>query len=113
MAAHRRLSLLALAYCIGSTQAFAAPTYLTCTIEGNEVKVTSDEQNAAVTIMVAGTPAPQRFNASFSANEVVFADHGIRYTLSRTNRTLVREVARYGWVDRGTCTIDQAPKRAF
>lgn len=100
-----------------SAQAWAAPVYLHCSIGGPPrpalVDVTADEVNSIVTIMVDGTPAPQRFTASFSPGRVVFGDGFSNYTLDRSTLAIVREVRRYGMVDRGECRLEKAVKRAF
>lgn len=106
------LFVLALMAAPGAAQ--AAPTYLRCTLgDAAPLTITADESLSIVTVMVDGTPAPQRMTAAFAADIVTFGDRDISYQLDRRTLALTRVVRSMGWTDKGTCRIEKAEKRAF
>ena len=105
------------------TGASAAPSYLRCsfTKDGSTVvlSVTADEDSGTVTTVVENTGHSERQNAVFSATSVRWnspMDYGgLRYEISRTDLSIVRDlvIGDKTFTDRGTCAVQKAPKRAF
>lgn len=97
--------------------AWAAPVYLVCTIppggEGKQLNFSLDEQMGQVGISLPHNGRSVRLPAVYGPEEVAFRDGSIAYTVSRTDLTFVRTVTRFGWVDKGSCTLQKAPDRAF
>lgn len=97
--------------------ALAAPVYLSCTITaGNQIdqiKFTLDEQSGEVGIYLPHNGRSVRVSAVYRPEEVSFRDDMAMYVVSRVDLSVVRKIPRFGWVDKGTCAMEKAPKRAF
>ena len=104
--------------CVLASPAWAAPVYLTCTFEdGNgaafPVELTIDEANESVSVYMPTTGNGERFRAIFRPDEVLFSDQRIRYSLSRVDLTLTRDVPMIEARDVAPCSIEDPPERAF
>ena len=117
-----RLLLVLIAFV--AAPAFAAPIYLQCSFAKAEgppfvLAVTADEANGSVTTLATHSGFSERLTAVFSPTSVKWSTFksygGLRYELSRTDLTLVRElvVGENVTRDAGTCKIQEVPKRAF
>jgi hypothetical protein len=109
---------------LGGTPALAAPTYLQCPFVGNGgasavLAVTADEANGAVTTLMTSTGYTERRVAVFSPISGKWNSPSryttLRYELSRTDLTLVRELVIGDHVTKeiASCKIQETPKRAF
>ncbi|MBK6800335.1 MAG: hypothetical protein IPG83_02290 [Novosphingobium sp.] len=102
-----------------ASPALAGPTYLVCTLTPDDkpsaINLTADESNSIVTVSAPSgrSRAPTRLAASFTAGQVTFGDGMVNYRLDRSTLSIVREMPRFGFVERGTCQIEKAEKRAF
>jgi len=105
------------------TSAVASPAYLQCsfTKDGKTVilSITADEESGSVTTLMESTGYSERRTAVFSPTSVRWSSPsdfgGLRYDLSRTSLTIVRDliIGDKTFTDRGTCAVQKAPKRAF
>lgn len=111
-----------LAICLAAisvaTPALAAPTYMTCVFtnsEGtkSEVKITADEANASVSIYVPSSGHSQRAPATFTPDRLIFKTDMLDYVISRTDLAASRTIRMISSTDKGVCSVDPAPKRAF
>jgi hypothetical protein len=103
--------------------AIAAPTYLQCSFikDGKTVilSVTPDEDSGSVTTLVENTGHSERQTAVFSPTSVRWNSPmsfgGLRYALSRTDLTIVRDlvIGDKTFTDNGTCKLQKAPERKF
>jgi hypothetical protein len=98
----------------------AAPTYLLCSFAKGPaaLDVIADEANSQVTTLVQSTGHMERRPAIFSPSAVKWSSPGslgLSYSLSRVDLSL-RRVMLIGdkeFPDAATCTMQEAPKRAF
>lgn len=98
--------------------AAAAPTYMTCIFtnsEGttSEVKITADEGAGTVSVLVPKTGYTGRMAGTFTPDRVVFKDDMLDYGISRVDLTATRTIRMINSTDKGKCSVDPAPKRAF
>jgi hypothetical protein len=100
-----------------SGPALAAPTYLNCEFISNgspfAVNLSADEAEGAVTMSMPAKGYSKRVRANFTADSVLFADDYMQYELNRINLSIVRVISIIKSTERGTCKIQEAPKRAF
>lgn len=111
--------LLATAALIG-TPAFAAPTYLECTLANGDwslpVELSVDEDNQQAVIAITKTNTVDTRRALFSPSEVKIFDKESTWIVDRSTLSIKREVVigdRHSF-DTGKCRLKPAPaKRAF
>jgi hypothetical protein len=105
-----------------STPAFAAPTYLECSIDGGEgkppvaINLVADEANGMITQHVVSMGSSKRVPAVFSQTAVQWVPtSGLSYSLSRTDLSIVRvlTIGAKSWTDRGSCQVQKPVNRAF
>ena len=91
------------------------PIYLKCVFPGNGavLDVTADEANSSILTILESSGHVEKYNAAFTPSEVRFSSRDLSYVLSRTDLGISREIRMISSVDRGTCSLQQAPKRAF
>jgi hypothetical protein len=114
----RVFSLFLLSAAALPAQAIAAPAYMTCTFVSDggarsEVKITADEAAGTVDVFVPSTGFNQRLPGTFTADRLLFKDKMLDYAISRVDLTAVRTIRMIDSTDKGKCSIDPAPKRAF
>lgn len=106
------LAMLAL-----STQAHAAPAYVTCqfTYQGKpEVrKFTLNEEQGKVAIYYPETAESQTVEATFTPDTVVFETYPERYGINRASLIGLRMAKVDGKIERVQCQLEATPKRAF
>lgn len=100
-----------------STPAIAAPVYLTCKIAQAggplEVRFVLDEDNGRVAVIIPKTGAVDHVRGTFMADRVVILREPSSFKISRTDLSIVRTTPMIKTTDRGTCKIEELPKRAF
>lgn len=98
--------------------AIAAPTYMSCVFvssEGakSEVKITADESAGTVDVLVPSTGFTARMAGTFTSDRVLFKDKMLDYSISRVDLTVSRTIRMINSTDKGKCSIEAPPKRAF
>ena len=92
------------------------PTYLRCVFPGREdhpVMITADESNSRVSVSLPSTGHSESMSAAFTPTEVRFSDRSLTYVISRTDLTVRRTIRLISSTDVGSCTVEEAPQRAF
>lgn len=99
------------------TAAHAAPIYLNCFISvdnvKSEVQVTADEANGSATVFIPSIGRTANMVAAFRPTEVIISDRFGFYRIDRRTLAIERAIKMLDGVDRGSCTIEKAPSRAF
>lgn len=101
---------------LSSSPAMASPSYLSCKVDSQpayELQVTADEKNSAVSLFVVTTGLSQQLPAAFSIADLRFGDRMITYRIDRSTLVFERTIRMLQQTDRGKCTVQQPPKRAF
>ena len=104
----------------GATSVHAEPVYLACHVidtqgKKTRIDITLDEANQHVSYLIVDTGLTQKTTGVFSADRVFFvSDPGtvieIQNTIDRVNLSFQRALPRLNSVDKGMCSIVQAPK---
>lgn len=104
-------------FAVLSSAASAAPTYLSCTFDGQEsqppIKLTADEAEGKVSIFVVATGHNETLRGTFTPDLVLFEGDLLRYRLSRVDLSIERTIKMIKSTDKGKCKVEAAPKRAF
>jgi len=114
-----RVKLLAAGLMLGClpSAAVAAPVYLKCKIEQSDgpldVNFVLDEAVPRVAVVVPKTGAVDQDRGTFLADRVLIKTDVAAYEISRTSLAVIRTIPMIKAVDRGTCKVEELPKRAF
>lgn len=98
------------------TSALAAPTYLTCSLDGLPPKgfgFTIDEQAGTVGILIKTSGHSRVVPAAYSPDKIFINEGDVRWMISRTDLRFSRTIKMIDSTTYGTCEIDAVPKRAF
>jgi|GEM_PF-5750395 len=108
---------IALGLWTNAATAYAKPIYLSCDLgkDGKPfaVNLMIDEDQSIATVSVVSTGYTERLPATFTADEVIFRNRLMQYSLSRVTMAIARTVPLLQETTVGKCALQQVQRRAF
>ncbi len=102
---------------VAASPAVAAPVYLKCAIEQDggplQINFVLDEETGRVAVIIPKTGAVDQVRGTFMIDRVLVPRDPSSFEISRTDLSIVRSTPMLKATDRGSCKIEELPKRAF
>ena len=96
--------------------ALAAPTYLTCSLDGlppNGFSFTVNEDSGTIGILIRTSGNSRVVQATYTPDKILVDEREVRWMISRTDLRFSRTIKLISSTTWGSCMVDAVPSRAF